>query len=206
LNRIKKIFRGILTILLIDIIAVTVFWVSSARYTGDYNDTFDCGIVFFHSITKSGDLSDESVKRCLKALQLYDESKLSNIICTGGLKINFPRTGSRMMKDYMIAGGVNAQNIFADTVSHSSLTNWRESLKIIREKGFKKIIIISSPSHILRLKYICRELGLYIEYITFTPDSGIFDIFIDSNIEFGKWIFLLVLPESFSDWVKDLIR
>jgi len=191
---------------MIDIIAVTVFWVSSVRYTGDYKDTFDCGIVFFHSITKSGDLSDESVKRCLKALQLYDESKLSNIICTGGLKINFPKTGSRMMKEYMIAGGVSAQNIFADTVSHSSLTNWRESLKIIREKGFKKIIIISSPSHILRLKYICREPGLYIEYITFTPDSGIFNIFIDSNIEFGKWIFLLVLPESFSDWVKDLIR
>ena len=206
MNIIKKIVRGISVILLIDIIAVAVFWLTSVRYSDDYNETFDCGIVFFHSITKYGDLSDESVKRCAKAIQLYKENKMSNIICTGGLKTNYPMTGSKMMKDYVIASGINVNNIFADTVSHSSLSNWRESLKIIKEKGFKKIIIISSPSHILRLKYICVEPGLQVKSVTFAPDSGIWDVFIDCNIEFGKWFFLLLLPENFSDWIKDLIR
>jgi uncharacterized SAM-binding protein YcdF (DUF218 family) len=206
LSVIKKIIRGILVLFLVDIIAVAVFWISSTRYSGDYYERFDCGLVFFHSITKRGDLSDESVKRCIKAMQLYYEKKLDNIICTGGLKINFPRTGSNMMKDFLTAGGVNVKNIYADTLSHSSLSNWRESLKIIKEKGFKKILIISSPSHILRLKYICEEPGIQVRCVTYAPDSGILNIFIDSNIEFGKWVFLLLLPENFSDWIKDVIR
>ena len=206
LSGIKKIIRGISVLFLVDILAVAVFWISSTRYSGDYYEHFDCGLVFFHSITKRGDLSDESVKRCTKAMQLYYEKKLDNIICTGGLKINFPRTGSNMMKEFLKAGGVNGKNIYADTLSHSSLSNWRESLKIIKVKGFKKILIISSPTHILRLKYICEEPGLYVKCVTFDPDSGILDIFIDSNIEFGKWFFLLLMPESFSDWIKDLVR
>ncbi|MCU0373046.1 MAG: YdcF family protein [Ignavibacteria bacterium] len=206
MNKIKKIIRGILVLFLIDIIAVVVYWALSTRYSADYNEHFDSGLVFFHSVTKRGDLSDESVKRCTKAMQLYYEKNLDNIICTGGLKTNFPRTGSKMMKDFLTAGGVNGKNIFADTLSHSSLSNWRESLKIIKEMGFKKILVISSPTHILRLKYICVEPGLYVKCVTFAPDSGIRDIFLDCNIEFGKWFFLLLLPESFSDWVKDLIR
>ncbi|MCI0472638.1 MAG: YdcF family protein [Ignavibacteria bacterium] len=203
---IKKIIRVLLVLFLVDITAVTVFWIFSTRYSGDYNEHFDCGLVFFHSITKKEDLSEESVKRCTKAMQLYFEMNLDNIICTGGLKTNLPRTGSKMMKEFLTAGGVNVKNIFADTLSHSSLSNWRESLKIMKEKGFKKILIISSPSHILRLKYICVEPGLHVKCITFTPDSGVIDIFIDSNIEFGKWFFLLFMPESLSDWIKDLIR
>jgi uncharacterized SAM-binding protein YcdF (DUF218 family) len=206
LKNVRKIARAAIVLLLIDITFVAVYWFSSVPYSDDYNEAFDCAVVFFHSITKSGLLSEESVKRCNKAMQLFSEKYAGNIICTGGLKINQLRTGSQMMRDYLIQRGINEQNVFTDTVSHSSLSNWRESVKIIKEKGYKKILIISSPSHILRLKYICIEPGLDVKYITYNPDSGVFEIFADCNVEFVKWFFLLVLPESFSDWTKNRIR
>jgi len=151
-------------------------------------------------------MSEDSKQRCELGANLLKTGKVRNLICAGGSSSKKP--GSSVMKDYIKSFGVPDSCILTDTLSYSSITNLKESGKIITEKKFKSALLISSPTHMPRLKYLS---GKYITdtkngFTTFTYDYSISDIFLDCNSEFIKWVFLTILPESFTDIAKNLIR
>ncbi len=48
--------------------------------------------------------------------------------------------------------GVQSSDIFYDLISRDTIQNWNEAGKIIKENNFKKIILVSSPFHLLRIE------------------------------------------------------
>jgi len=191
----------------IDILTVLIYWNVSTSYSKtSINNTYDCGIVFFHSVTKKGALSTDTRERCDLAIKLYRKGILKNLICVGGASLN--KAGSLLMKDYLSASGIPDSSITTDTLSFSSVTNISEAYKILIKRNFGSALIISSPSHIPRLEYISKKQLTNINkgYITFDYDYGLIDIFLDCNSELIKWVYLFFLPESFTVFSKKLIN
>lgn len=203
----KKIFVVLLSLFVLDILSVLIYWNASTSYSNvSIDNTYDCGIVFFHSVTKQGGLSTDTKERCNLAIELYRKGRIKNILCAGGASLN--KAGSLMMKEYIFFSGVPDSSITADTLSFSSVTNLTEADKILARRNFRTALIISSPSHIPRLKYLSDKL-LHItnkSYVTFNYDYGIIDIYLDCNSEFIKWLYLLVFPESFNLFSKKLLN
>ncbi|MFZ4590275.1 MAG: YdcF family protein [Ignavibacteria bacterium] len=187
--------------------SVIIYWNLSTSYSKTtFNNQFDCGIVFFHSVTKQGALSIDTKERCNLAVALYKNGTIKNIICAGGSSSNAP--GPRMMYELIRNAGVPDSSLFSDSASYSSKTNLIEADKIIAQKKFTSAVLISSPTHIQRLKYLSDEYIKDIKpgFITFKYDYSVTDVYFDCNSEFIKWIYLLFLPDSFTEFSKKLLK
>jgi vancomycin permeability regulator SanA len=197
----------IVVFLLLDIIAVILYWnysISFIKY--NYNRNFDCGIVFFHSVKKTGGLSEDSKQRCNVSIDLFKTGKIRYILCSGGASASSDKIGSRLLKEYMLNSGIPDSLVLTDTLSYSSKTNIFESEKILKEKNFKSAILISSPSHIPRIIHLSKDYNFEKEYLTFGGDYSIFEILKDCNSEFVKWVYLLFLPDIFAEYSKQILR
>lgn len=192
---------------IINILSVIIYWNLSVSYSGySKASSYDCGIIFFHGITKQGTLSEDSKQRCELGANLFKTGKVRNIICAGGSTLKKP--GSVIMRDYIKSLGLPDSSIILDSLSYSSITNLKEAGKIVGNKSFSSAILISSPTHMLRLKYLAEKYlpGTQNGYTTFSYDYSITDIFLDCNSEFIKWVYLLILPDSFTDFSKNILN
>jgi vancomycin permeability regulator SanA len=208
LKKLKKIFFIFIILLAVDISGVVIFYLNCISYNKDVKDLTECdaGVVFFHSFDKQNQLSDESKKRLDMAYQCFENHKITNIICVGGWNWKYPMYGSLKMKKYLVSKGIPENIIFNDTLSYSSLSNWREACKIIDKNGWNKILLISSPTHLPRLMHIVGGSGYQISAVTFHPDYSYIEIWEESNIEFAKWTAVSLFPEKFIDKFKNFLR
>ncbi|MCX6156787.1 MAG: YdcF family protein [Ignavibacteriota bacterium] len=206
-NRIfKKLLYIIISVIVLNILSVIIYWNLSVSYVkSDISNQSDCGIVFFHSVTKQGGLSYDTKQRCNLGVELYKLGIIRNVICAGGFSSN--NQGPKMVYEYIKSSGVPDSNIVSDSASYSSITNLTEAYRIITQKNYKSAVIISSPTHIPRLRYLSGKYLTDIKtgFITFQYDYSITDIYLDCNTEFIKWIYLLFLPESFSTFSKKFL-
>lgn len=193
----------IISVIVLNVLSVIIYWNFSVSYSKNrFSHPFDCGIVFFHSVTKQGALSNDTKERCNLAIELYKQGTIRNVICVGGSTSNNP--GPKMMYEFVKNSGVPDSNIISDSISYSSITNLIEANKIITQKNYISALLISSPSHIPRLEYLSHKyLGnIKTGFITFKNNYSVSQIYFDCNSELIKWIYLLFLPESFSVFSK----
>lgn len=189
-----------------DIGAVFFYWKYSVSYSDNtINKNYDCGVVFFHSVKKSGGLSEETQRRCDVSAGLFFEEKINYIICSGGARTNSILMGSKLMKEYLKQLNVPDSLIFTDTISYSTKTNIIESDRIIGINNFKSAVLISSPSHMIRIRHLSEGYSFEKEYLTYKSNYNLFEIFADCNTEFIKWVYLLFLPDNFTDYSKELL-
>jgi len=135
-------------------------------------------------------------------VRLFKGGTIKNILCSGGASSN--KAGSNMMKDYLIGFGIPDSIIITDSLSYSSKTNISEADKHININNYKSALLISSPTHILRLKYLAnKDLSeIKLSAVTFDMNYSLLDIYLDCNTEFIKWIYLLFLPDEFTQFSK----
>ncbi len=203
----KIVLIFIIVILLLDVIAVSFYWNYSISFReNNYNRNFDCGIVFFHSVKKTGGLGEESKQRCNVSIDLFKSGKIKYIICSGGATTSKDEIGSKLMKEYILNTGIPDSLVLTDTLSYSSKTNLIESDKILKERNFNSAILISSPSHIPRIIHLSKDYSFEKEYLTFGGDYSIFVILKDCNSEFVKWVYLLFLPDIFTEYSKQILN
>ncbi len=204
---IKKTGSIILSLFVLNIICVIIYWNVSVSYSDIvYAKSYDCGILFFHSLTKQRTLSTDTKERCSLAVNLFKTGVIKRIICAGGASSD--KSGSIMMRNLVNTMGVPDSTIISDTLSYSSVTNIIESSKIIKSNNFNSALLISSPTHLLRLKYIANKYldGTEHNFATFHYDYSLLDIFLDCNAEFIKWVYLLFLPDSFKSITKRVVH
>ena len=53
--------------------------------------------------------------------------------------------------------GIASDRILAETKSFDSTTNWKAAMNLIRERGFQKVVLVSDPLHMLRLRAIAEK-------------------------------------------------
>ncbi len=156
-KRILKIFIGLIVAILL------IFaWVIAKVYSQSNIDEAQNvdAIVVLGASQWNGKPSPVFKARLDQALVLYNKNLASNIILTGGIGKGEVISESLVGKNYLMEKGINDQNIFIEEISHTSLQNLKEVVKILKEQNLKSVILVSDGFHMMRLKKMTKDLGI----------------------------------------------
>ncbi|MCK5082451.1 MAG: YdcF family protein, partial [Candidatus Omnitrophica bacterium] len=97
------------------------------------------------------------LRRLDHVLDLYRKEKVSYILCVGGARPRFKVFGSELMRQFLIDEGIPDGSVFSEKESFDSKTNWHMAYKVVKDHGWNKFIVVSSPFHLHRFRRIVRD-------------------------------------------------
>jgi len=151
-------------VLLIDILVVSLFYNHVTKFLDNQPEKIqaDAGVLFFGDYTKDGeDLGPSSKYRASQAVWLYKNKKINNVICVGGYSQRYWKGKPHLMSEYLFRLGVAKNDIYYDSISFNTISNWYEAQKIIDENNFKTVVAISAPLHIYRISCMIDSDSVY---------------------------------------------
>ena len=112
------------------------------------------------------------------------------------------------MRDYLIYNGIRENNIFCDSLSFDTRTNWLEASKIIQNNKFSEITLISSPLHLFRIDRMInkKENIYYSPYLLNETKLDYFGLLRTLHHEISAIFFLAILPEKIYHRLLKYIR
>lgn len=176
------------------------------------NTPFDAAVVFFNDFETHDTIDDESLRRLSIAIVLYKQRVINNIIFCGGWRPSIHTSGSKLMATMAKKMGVERNHIYYETHSRDTVQNWKEAEKIIVARSFKKIILLSSSFHLMRIeKIIAIPDGIDVVYGTYSkkniiPAKGILDTFYDYNYNMVSLISYYLLPSGLYQYIVTNLR
>jgi uncharacterized SAM-binding protein YcdF (DUF218 family) len=99
-------------------------------------------------------------ERINHAINLYRQGMVQSIIFTGGLAGNDELAESEAAREYAIAQGVPAEDIYIETESDNSCLNLIEAKRIMNEQNMEQALIVSDPLHMRRAMWLAKHLGI----------------------------------------------
>ncbi len=121
----------------------------------------DVILVFSGGVYQNGSLSYFTLERVVQGVILYKNGFASKIIFSGGLSLgNKNESDSDAMKKVAVGLGVKEEDIILENQSKNTIENLKNSQKIFTEKGFKKVLLVTSAIHTYRSILIAKKLGL----------------------------------------------
>ena len=101
----------------------------------------------------------ESMKlRTEKAVQLYKKGRAKKIIFTGGFKTRKDLSEAKFMANIAVKKGIPKKSIILEEKANTTIGNAYYCNKIMNKKRFKSAIIITSPDHMKRVRYIFNNV------------------------------------------------
>lgn len=140
-----------------------------------------------------GDKVSNTLKlRLDKAIEYYNKHKNINIIVSGGKTNSSDISEALAMENYLIANGVNKNNIIKEDKATSTLENIIYSKKILEDINYNgKVLIVTSDFHLFRGRLIASILGI--------ENKGIC-----SKSELSKRIYYMI--KEYPASIRDLLR
>jgi uncharacterized SAM-binding protein YcdF (DUF218 family) len=120
------------------------------------NKNADFIVTLGYVLNNDGTMNDVLVKRLE---QTYEAAKLNtraNIIVTGGVQKG-GLTESYLMKKWLVEKGIAADRIFIEDKARDTVENSLYSTEILKKYNPKKVILISSASHVRRGTALLQE-------------------------------------------------
>ncbi len=176
------------------------------------NTPFDAAVVFFSDFETHNTIDDESLRRLSFAIELYKQHAINNIIFCGGWRPSINTSGSKLMATMAEEMGVDRSHIYYETHSRDTVQNWKEAEKIIVVKNFKKIILLSSPLHLMRIeKIVTIHDDIDVTYSSYSkrsiiPPKGYLDNFCDYNYNMVSIISYYLLPSELYQYIVTNLR
>ncbi len=177
---------------------------SDHKFSGYENtaQTIDALVVFFGDFDDDGNISAESLRRLSFAVDLHKKGYGKSIIFVGGWRPLKNLYGSAMMANKAVEMGVRPSDIFYDVTSQDTINNWREAEKIIKEHNYKKVILVSSVFHLMRIEKIINiEDDITAFYAAYkdehaNPSKSLLDSFSEYNYNVASMLTYLVFPSG----------
>ena len=85
--------------------------------------------------------------RIQKSLELFKKKWAPIIVVSGGLRSSLSSIPAEKMAELLIKEGVPKNKIIIENISHNTYEQAIEVMKIIRDKKWKKIILVASKFH-----------------------------------------------------------
>lgn len=95
-----------------------------------------------------------------EALRLYNNGYGGVIIVSGAQGSDEAVSEASAMREYLVSKGVSGDKIILEDKSYNTQQNLSNSLKLMKEAGLSKAVIVSNASHIRRSLVIAQQLGL----------------------------------------------
>lgn len=155
-RKIRKVFIALSAGLVI-FIAVNLFVLGKARpYTQNPDPSAYVAIVLGARVYPSGRLSPMLEDRIQTALELYQRGKVKRILVSGDHgRVEYDEVNA--MKDYLLAAGVPASDIFLDHAGFDTYDSLYRAKHIFQVNS---AIVVTQEFHLPRAVYIARSIGL----------------------------------------------
>lgn len=174
---------------------IAITFVKKNQFSIEKQNKSDCIILFFGDYDYNNHkLGEETLKRINHTFSLYKKNKIPYIICVGGSRNNCQFSGANEMCKYLKEKGIDENNLFYDTLSFDTKTNYKEACKLLDSNRFENPILISSDLHLFRIS------GLVDRNVYYSPhkntNKSLFKRWKSINNEVIALIAYTFLPEK----------
>jgi uncharacterized SAM-binding protein YcdF (DUF218 family)/glycosyltransferase involved in cell wall biosynthesis len=135
------------------------------------NDTprkADAIVVFAGGVGESGKSGQGYLERVEEAVRLYNEGYAKNIIFSSGYMYVFEEP--MVMKALAVSLGVPREAIILEDKAGNTYENVKFSSRILLDKGWNEILLVSSPYHMRRVELVFGKIAMGMK-VTYTPVS-----------------------------------
>src|SRR6202051_2188516 len=94
------------------------------------------------------------------ALALYEHGIAPIVLTLGGSAPGDAFSEGQVGQAYLMANGVPEKVIIAETTSRTTEEQARRVVAIARTNGYRRVVIVSDPTHLFRIREICAGEGL----------------------------------------------
>jgi len=94
------------------------------------------------------------------ALALYEHGIAPIVLTLGGSAPGDAFSEGQVGEAYLMANGVPEKAIIAETQSRTTEEQARRIVAIAHTNGYQRIVIVSDPAHLFRIREICAHEGL----------------------------------------------
>ena len=95
------------------------------------------------------------------ASKLYTQGYASSIIITGGKPPDTATADSQVGKKYLLQSGMmDADHIFTEETSRTTLQNFMSAREIMRTHNFQSVLLTSHDFHMMRAEKMARDAGI----------------------------------------------
>jgi len=160
-RRKKRVLRMAVTLLLIGAACylAVVGWVVYAEYNLPPRRPTEAIIVLGAQVKDDGTLSIALTRRLSVALAEYQEDPRLIIAC-GAQGHDEPVAEGDAMRDWLIAQGVPAGHVLAETASFNTRENLLHAKAMMEERGLSGALVVTSDYHVARALTLCERLGI----------------------------------------------
>ncbi len=119
----------------------------------------DAIVILGSAVWPGGRPSPSLYARTQHAIELYQAGYAPRMILCGGVG-QYPPAEAEVMRQLAVAAGVPTDALFLDDTSHSTEENLAHAKALMDAHGWKKVLLVSDPFHLLRAQIIARDLGI----------------------------------------------
>ncbi len=111
------------------------------------------------------------LSRVEAGVTLYKQGYAPRIIVSGGLG-KFPPSEAEVMRRVAVSMGVPPDDILVEDQSHSTMTNIRNSARIMAAHGWRSVLLVTDPYHEFRACRGAADTGLEVHPAPATDSPG----------------------------------
>ncbi len=107
-------------------------------------------------------LGGDNLPRCLRAAELYRQGKPCLVIVSGydAVPVQPELTAKQPMQDILQVMGVPADRLVIEDQSRDTFENAVETCKIIRQRGLRTVLLVTTADHLVRATACFRKQGV----------------------------------------------
>ena len=156
-RRILKVALVFLTVYFLIFYTPVVWFLAEPLKITDTPCKADAIVVFAGGVGESGQAGQGYLERVEYAVKLYKSGFAKNIIFSSGYMYIFKEP--LVMKAVAVSLGVPAEAIILEDRASNTYENVEFSEKILKDRGWKEILVVSSPYHMRRVSLVFKKIG-----------------------------------------------
>jgi uncharacterized SAM-binding protein YcdF (DUF218 family) len=148
-------------------VSFLAFWSLEEAYPPSIDGSSECDaiVILGGYVSASGQRRDyavlgaDTLSRCLHGASLLRRGEPCYVIVSGGKNdAGHPGpTVAEAMRDFLVTQGVPGEHILLEDRSRNTFENARESAKLIDERGFRHVILVTDAASLLRADLCFRK-------------------------------------------------
>lgn len=120
---------------------------------------YDAIIVLGAQVLPEGTPSVQLAWRLDKAVEIWKERPVP-VVCCGAQGVKEPMAEALVMRDYLIAQGVEAAQILTDPDSYNTRQNLQNAIRLLTPYDTDTVLIVTSDYHLPRALALAEDEGL----------------------------------------------
>ena len=123
-------------------------------------DRADVIVVLGGGLFPNGALTSASLQRALYGVDLYRRGLAPRVLFSAGITGEAPRPEAEAMADFARKAGVPGDAVVLERVSHTTYESAVEVTKILRQRGFRRALLVTDTTHMYRGQLAFRRQGV----------------------------------------------